>query len=146
MHHTQVYGGSFPIWVIIEYFSLGMLSYFYADLKNPDKAVIAKKLYHANYQMLESWLHCLTDLRNRCAHYSRLYYWNFASVPNMGNFPYVPDRTLYTQIYILKLMYPDRAEWKSYFYTPLTRLLKKYQDQIQLNHIGFPVDWKDKLK
>jgi len=27
-HHMNNYGGYFPIWVLIEYFSIGMLSYF----------------------------------------------------------------------------------------------------------------------
>ncbi len=31
-HHLHKYNGNFPIWVIIEYFSMGMLSYFYRDM------------------------------------------------------------------------------------------------------------------
>ena len=56
---------------------MGMLSYFYRGMKNKDKATIAQSLYGVNYQTLESWLRCMTDLRNRCAHYSRIYYWVF---------------------------------------------------------------------
>ena len=82
-HHREKYNGQFPIWVIIEYFSIGMISYFYKDMKNHDKANIAKELYGVNYQVLESWMRCLTDLRNRCAHYSRLYYWIFPALPKM---------------------------------------------------------------
>lgn len=29
----EKYGGKFPLWVIIEFFSMGMLSYFYSTLK-----------------------------------------------------------------------------------------------------------------
>ena len=36
-HHMNKYDGHFPIWVIIEYFSLGTLSYFYRGMKNNDK-------------------------------------------------------------------------------------------------------------
>ena len=106
-HHMLNYEGRFPLWVIMNYFSLGMLSHFYADLKNQDKAFLAKSMYDANYQMLSSWLHCLTDLRNRCAHYSRLYYWKFPALPNTRGFPITPDGSLFTQIYLLKKMHPD---------------------------------------
>ncbi|WP_419041775.1 Abi family protein [Holdemanella porci] len=52
----------FPIWVIIEFFSMGMLSYLYADLKSADQKMIAKKSYHTSSVCLKSWLRCLTDL------------------------------------------------------------------------------------
>lgn len=145
VHHKVTYGGKFPIWVIIDYFSLGMLSHFYTDMKNHDKAIIAKNLYSANYQMLSSWLRCLTDLRNRCAHYSRLYYWVFSAVPKMGGIPYSPDRTLYTQLYMLKLLYPDSSEWNERFCGPLEILIAEYDSQIFLTHMGFPNNWKSLL-
>jgi hypothetical protein len=31
------YGGQFPVWVITELFTFGMLSYFYGDLPTPDQ-------------------------------------------------------------------------------------------------------------
>lgn len=68
-HHKEKYNGQFPIWVIIEFFSMGMLSYLYADLKSADQKMIAKKSYHKSSVCLKSWLRCLTDLRNRCAQY-----------------------------------------------------------------------------
>ena len=33
-HHYKHYHGHFPIWVIIDFFSIGMLSYFYRGMKN----------------------------------------------------------------------------------------------------------------
>ena len=80
-HHNQKYGGKFPLWVLIEFFSMGTLSYLYADLLTPDKKQIASASFNTSADCLQSWLRCLTDLRNRCAHYSRLYYWIFSAVP-----------------------------------------------------------------
>ena len=80
-HYERKYDGLYPLWVIVEFFSLGMLSYFYSDLLRDDKKMIARALGCKSDEKLESWLRCLTDLRNRCAHYSRLYYWNFTSIP-----------------------------------------------------------------
>ena len=144
-HHVLNYDGKFPLWVIMNYFSLGMLSHFYTDMKNQDKAFLAKSIYDANYQMLSSWLHCLTYLRNRCAHYSRLFYWKFSALPIMKHFPIVADGTLFTQIYVLKTMYPDSIKWRDDFFIPLEILVKKYHDSIILEHIGFPANWKELL-
>lgn len=146
-HHNTQYGGHFPIWAIIEFFSVGMLSYFYRGMKNCDKAKIAEDIYGVNYQTLESWLRCLTDLRNRCAHYSRLYYWIFPALPKMpANEKYIPTRRLYAQIYMLKMMYPDKEKWNDEFVKPLCKLVKKYKSDISLKHLDFPYRWKSMLK
>lgn len=145
-HHKEKYGGHIPIWAIVDFFSIGMLSYFYRGLKNCDKARIAKTLYGVNYQTLESWMRCLTDLRNRCAHYSRLYYWIFPALPKMPvNEKYVPTRRLFAQIYMLKFMYPDKEKWNDEFVKPLTKLIKKYKSDISLKHLDFPYHWKSML-
>ncbi len=145
-HHMNVYGGQFPIWVIIDYFSLGMLSYFYSDMRNHDKATLAQNMYSTNYQALSSWLRCLTDLRNRCAHYSRLYDWNFSAVPRIpqGN-NFKADRSLFSQLYMLKMMYPYPNKWNEDFVKPLTKLIKKYGKSIDKSLIGFPRTWKSLL-
>ena len=68
-HHINKYAGHFPIWVIIEYFSMGMISYFYADMPNCDKATIALNLYGVNYQIMDSWLRGLSDLKDKSNNY-----------------------------------------------------------------------------
>ena len=146
-HHINKYAGHFPIWVIIEYFSMGMISYFYSDMPNPDKANIARNLYGVNYQVMESWLRCLTDLRNKCAHYSRLYYWIFPALPKMpATEKYVPTRRLFAQLYMLKLMYPNPKRWNQDVLKPLIKLVKKYKPYISMKHLDFPYRWKAMLK
>lgn len=146
-HHKKHYGSHIPIWAIIEFFSIGMLSYFYRGMKNCDKAKIAQDTYGVNYQTMESWLRCLTDLRNRCAHYSRLYYWIFPAIPKMPAMEsYIPTRRLFAQLYMLKLMYPDKEKWNDEFIKPLIKLVQKYKNDISLRHIGFPYHWKSMLK
>lgn len=146
-HHKERYGGHIPIWAIIDFFSIGMLSYFYRGMKNCDKAYIAENTYSVNYQTMESWLRCLTDLRNRCAHYSRLYYWVFPAIPKMPTKEkYIPTRRLFAQLYMIKLMYPDKEKWNNEFVKPLTKLVKKYKSDISLKHLDFPYRWKSMLK
>jgi len=146
-HHKKRYDGHFPIWVIVDYFSMGMLSYFYRGMKNPDKSALAQKLYGVNYQVLESWLRCVTDLRNRCAHYSRIYYWIFPALPKMPTGEkYIPTRRLFAQLYMLKLLYPEPNKWDEEFVRPLEKLMKKYGSYISKKHLDFPYRWKVMLK
>ena len=145
-HHVAKYDGRFPIWVIIEFFSMGMLSHFYRGFETQDKKQVAKLLYNTNYKNLESWFRCLTDLRNRCAHYSRLYYWVFPAIPKMPtDVNYVPTRRLFSQLYMLKLMYPSSSDWNQEFLKPLIKLVNKYKPYISLKHLDFPYRWKSML-
>ena len=145
-HHLQNYDGKFPLWVIIEFFSMGMLSYFYTDLKLADKKAISKSLYDTVPSCLDSWLRCITDLRNRCAHYSRLYYWKFAALPAMPKgFEIRHGRRLFDQILVLKFLYPQNEKWDTVLVTPLQALIEEYSKDIELWHIGFPENWQEYL-
>lgn len=145
-HHETKYGGHFPIWVIIEYFSTGELSYFYRGMKFKDRRAISNYLYGVDENVMISWMRCLTDLRNRCAHYSRLYYWIFPAIPK---FPHgcriAANRRLFCQIYMLKLMYPNKTKWNKNFITRLDAIVSWHTKDILLSCIGFPDDWKELL-
>ena len=144
-HHKENYDGQFPIWVIIEFFSVGMLSYFYKDMLAEDKKAIAADMDTVP-KLLESWLRCLTDLRNKCAHYSRLYYWIFPAMPAIPKNSMVhSDRTLFTQLLVLKYLYPEPDKWESRFVIPLKAMIEEYEKDISLHHIGFPVEWESLL-
>ena len=146
-HHKATYGGEFPLWVVIEFFSTGMLSYFYSDMLLADKKIIAKQLFNATPKQLDSWVRCVTDLRNRCAHYSRLYYWNFPAVPAIPHgFNYVASRKLFDQILVLKFLYNDIVRWNKRFVNDLKALIDEYSEWVDLVHIGFPIEWEKILK
>ncbi len=146
-HHREKYDGKFPIWVIIEFFSMGMLSYFYADMKTEDQKILAKEMYGASVPCLKSWLRCITDLRNRCAHYARLYYWLFPALPKIASgTEYSADHRLFTQIMVLKFLYPDPEKWNTYVMAEINELIEEYRDDISFRHIGFPKNWKDTLQ
>lgn len=146
-HHINKYNRKFPIWVATELFSLGMLSKFYSNMAIGDKKHLAKANFNTGFEHLESWLVCLTDLRNRCAHYMRLYFYNFVVFPR---FPknYRGQRTgrLFDIIYILQYLYFDKQKWNMEFLIPLEALLLEYADVINLDYIGFPLNWMKYLK
>ncbi len=142
-HHNNVYDGKFPLWVVIEFFSMGMLSYFYSDMVLEDKKYIAKECFNTTYKHLDSWLYCLTELRNMCAHYSRLYFWSFPAYAKMPkNIVINNNQYLFPQIIMLKYMYPKIYKWDSEFVIPLKLIIEEYNEYINLIHIGFPSDWE----
>ena len=77
-HPIDNYDDQFPLWVISELFTFGMLSYFYYDLTTADKKAFAG----ADYKNMIRWMRCCTDLRNICAHYGRLYFRIFSAMPS----------------------------------------------------------------
>ncbi len=65
-----------PSWKSLEQTSFGALSKLYGNLKPTVKSkdVIAKELGAVNHTYLPSWLQSIAQIRNFCAHHSRL--WN----------------------------------------------------------------------
>jgi abortive infection bacteriophage resistance protein len=141
-HHIDNYGGQFPLWVMSELFTLGMLSRFYADLQNIDQKQLAKNIFALNPKKLNSWLHCCTDLRNICAHHGRIYNRLFPATP-AGFSEFSPDdrQRLFAMLLVLKQLYPDKADWKSEVCVALAGLITEYRADINLLYIGFPPNW-----
>lgn len=154
-HHMLKYDGKFPFWAAVELFTLGNISQFYSQMTAADKKSVCIEIsnmtgYTYTYAQMESLLFCLTHLRNKCAHFSRLYYYKFGTIPK---FPaYVLQNTsvnaqnlhIYQYLYVLKLLTPVPERWTS-FITELEALIDTYSEKIERHHIGFPSDWKQEL-
>lgn len=155
-HHIKNYDGKFPLWVAIELFSIGNISKFYAQMKTDNQKLVVDNIkditgHYTDYKHLESWLRCLTDLRNKCAHFSRLYYYNFSSVPkiprNMKSNALVDLKKptkLYQYMFVLKFLYPRPEKWNNVI-TQMEALIEEYSKYISLEHIGFPENWLELL-
>ncbi len=65
-----------PAWKTVEHTSIGNLSKIYRNLSNniKSKKIIAKEFGAVNHTYLPSWLQSIAQIRNFCAHHSRL--WN----------------------------------------------------------------------
>jgi abortive infection bacteriophage resistance protein len=146
-HHIQNYNGQFPIWVIMELFTFGMLSRFYADMYTRDQKSLAKNLFGLNPKTFSSWLHCCTDLRNNCAHHDRLYYRIFPSFPaGLSELEVKNKQRIFGILLVLKELYPDISGWNKEVFQPIQSLLTEYQSDIKLEHIGFTQNWQEILK
>lgn len=145
-HHLNNYEGCFPIWVLIELFSMGELSHFFSDLLRHDKKTISADLFHSTDTNVSSWLRCLTDLRNCCAHYSRLYNYKFTAIPATPlGCTYKLNNKIFDYVIVLKLLYYDIMRWKNEFLPNLEALMEEYKGSIILMDIGFPENWIETL-
>ena len=145
-HHQENYDSQFPVWVIFELFSWGMLSHFYADLEGIDRKHLARTLFSTSEQVLVSWLRCGTDLRNVCAHYGRLYNRRLTATPATPKaLDITLDGSLFGYIIMLKLLHPDKEKWRSTIAHNICDLIGAYKEDIRLMHIGFPNSWEECL-
>jgi abortive infection bacteriophage resistance protein len=148
-HHFEKYEGVIPVWVAVEVLSFGALSKLYANLKNEDKNHIAKSYYQAPAVYLESWLKCLSYVRNICAHYGRMYNRPLTSKPRLHpkakRLGIRQDR-IFAHLYVLKQLISDRNKWNNSFIIRLQSLLAEFEHVVELDCIGFPEDWEKLLR
>ena len=57
-----------------------------------------------------------------------------------------PNRKLFSQILVLKLLYPDKKECLNKVLIELKAIVEEYENDISLRHIGFPEDWYEQLE
>lgn len=74
-----------PVWVVCELMSLGLLSRFYSNLKPISTANAIAVIYGLHANILKSWLHHLSEIRNICAHHGRLWDKRFTFRPKLPN-------------------------------------------------------------
>lgn len=144
-HHRANYDSKFPLWVVMELFSFGMLSYFYADMLQSDQRNIANVDFGLDNAVLRSWLRCCTDLRNICAHGGRLYYRKFSTTPKTPAGTSTLSNRLFDMILIIKTLYPSESKWNTEVLPSVSALINEYMGIIKLNHIGFPEKWETAL-
>lgn len=155
-HHIQNYDGKFPLWVAIELFTLGNTSQFYSQMYTSDQKAISNIISNitgirCTYEQLASCLHCLTILRNKCAHFSRIYYSRFSATPKLPKSEdkkaFIKGRKyvyLFPYIFVLKMLYPFPDSW-CIIVTALKAMIEAYSEFIDIKHIGFPDNWEKLL-
>jgi abortive infection bacteriophage resistance protein len=139
-----------PSWMTLEIINLGDLSRLYKNLKwnCGSKLTIAKHYGLKDVATLENWTQCFANIRNVCAHHSRL--WNRRHMPitllcNPSNpfpdtdniYPYKTYSYICCISYILKIINPQNT-----FTRKLRSLFEKYPLN-QENDMGFQEDWRD---
>ena len=136
--------GKVPFYAAVELFTIGMLSKFYANMKTEDKKAIAKE-FGVGYTYLESWVRSITNVRNICAHYGRLYNIKLPIKPELyKEYPTGCNYRVFGTLLTLKHLVANKSLWMA-FQTDLTALIEEYGEYIALEAIGFPENWDELL-
>lgn len=138
-----------PAWKTLELTSLGSLSKLYGNLKNSifSKDKIAEELGAVNHTYLPSWLQAIAQIRNYCAHHSRLWNKNLPGAPKILARPpfrwvnVVPADTskLYLHLCIMKYLVNIIAPQNT-FTSSLQELFQQYPN-VDPNALGMKPDW-----
>ncbi|TFB28189.1 Abi family protein [Pedobacter alluvionis] len=140
-----------PAWKSLEMTSFGSLSKLYGNLKNTIKSkdTIAEELGAVNHTYLPSWLQSIAQIRNYCAHHSRLWNKNLPGTPKI--LPRPPHRwlvdvpadtqKLYLHLCIIRYMLNIIAPENS-FALKMKELLTRYPS-VDPNALGFKVNWEN---
>ena len=148
-HHMNKYNGHFPIWVAVELFTFGNLCSLYSIMKKEDQKEISY-LYNTSPTHLTSWILSLVEVRNICAHYTRLYNLPLKQTPYLykENKIYKSTKTnkIFPVIITLKRMLIGNKPLWIDFSCDLTKLINENADVINLSFMGFPKDWKEILR
>ena len=147
-HHKQKYSGKMPLWVIVELLSFSNLSKLYNSMHQNDKNLISSAM-NTGPKALENHLHCLSVLRNKCAHAARLYYSEFNpparfNTSFLRKHPDIKKASLFAYILILLKLLP-KSEDRVNLTSELIAILNKHSNYVNLDLIGFPHNYEDIL-
>lgn len=144
IHHNEVYGGRFPIWVAVELFTFGMLASLYSIMLNADQKAVAEQ-YGTDPYHLTSWFLSLVELRNLCAHYNRIYNMPLKQTAKLyrEHQQYRCNR-LFPILLVIKRLTRNTEHWDA-FLTRLTGLIEKYP-AANLSRMAFPTNWEQLLR
>lgn len=155
LHYRNKYAPPPPIWVAKEVWDWGMLSHFFSGMKYNDKNTIAT-LYapQLSGEELASWIHAMNDVRNICAHHSRLWNRGLKVEPKLPRGPIIQELNhingvtlslnrlygvLIVMIFLLRKLHPS-TQWHTRL-RDLVRLKAPTHPIIDFRSAGFPVDW-----
>lgn len=131
-----------PLWILVETLSFGdVLNIFSWSLKTKDRKDIAR-FYGIGWEYLSSWLANLREIRNICAHYSRL--WNRKITKNVKKDKFCSffryDNHIFDSIIVTKILLNTVSPTYD-FTAEVKALVKEYQ--IDVSQMGFPENWDD---
>jgi len=140
-----------PIWASIELMTLGHLSRWLRNIKEPNVRQLIADRYNLDEKVLISFVHHLSIIRNHCAHHGRI--WNRRLTVKM-QIPGKKPRGLsamfneQTQSYLyntltMLLYLMGEITPNSFWRKNLINLLDNFP-QINLESMGFPKDWRQR--
>ena len=154
-HNLNNHEGAIPLWAAVEVMSYGTLSKTIKNLKTGANSAFSTLASYYKYptvngnlvkpskDMLTSWIHATSILRNICAHNSRIYNRSINTVPVLIQADCITPRPRYNGLYqiILSIKYlrPTDDDWHE-FERDFQALMQKYPIA-DISKLNFPADW-----
>lgn len=167
-HYIEEHG-SVPLWVLVNYLTIGNLSYLYSALKDSEKNTIAKYYsdkYEKQYRPtntlrissedMESALKIFNLVRNQCAHDERLFNSDYKNIRVSNIVNYFGVTNYNNRRLVVAILYFKAVLNKSYykkFHSELNTIFDKYKNEFQtvsfndiLDSMGIDLSELNKLK
>ncbi len=145
-HDTYSFPKYPPSWMIAEVLTFGTWSTMYGNLLSVDQKAIAKKFDINSIDVMQSWFHSLSHLRNLCAHHNRVW--------NRNIHLFIPKdtallkshmqrkNTLYVRLCVLKYL-SDQVSVCDGFRGRIRSLLDSAPVIVSENKMGFIHNWEE---
>ena len=133
-----------PCWMVFESISFGTISLAYKHLVPSEFKPICGA-FGLSHNVLVSWLHSISYVRNICAHHARL--WNRECrikpiAANAYKADLTPNDRVYAQLIVMQILLRKIAPG-NHWAQRLMDLLEEHP-AIPLRSMGFPPDWKSR--
>lgn len=138
-----------PSWMMTEIISFGTLSRMFENLQSSEEKEKICNTFNLTKKHLTSWLHCLSFIRNRCAHHARLIYNRFTITPSLPakrsrqflkEADDVDNNSLYAVLCCIQYLL-EYCNRNSNFRIELLQLLKQFPE-LNLKALGFTSSWE----
>ncbi len=143
-HHRSIYDGKMPLWVMFELMSFSNVSMLYNAMYTSSQENIAK-MVGIGCNTLANHLHCMSVLRNKCAHAARLINTRYnppakLSKKFLRDNPSVSNDSLFAYLKVIKYRLPSE-ELRIEFQNKIFRAIDDYKDVLDLSLTGFPENY-----
>lgn len=128
---------------VVDFITFGEVLEIFKNLKKIDKINISR-YYNIYWIYLYSYLHNLREVRNICAHFSRL--WNRKITKNLKRSYFIEGLTYNKKIFdsiLLCNIFIKNIDSEYRWINKILNLIEKYK--INVNIMGFPCNWRDVL-
>ncbi len=147
-HHRDKYDDKMPLWVMVELLSFSDISKLFSCMYYSEQNNIANAL-GISAATLENHLHCLSVLRNKCAHAARLYNTKFYPAARFNSqflrsHSDFKNDTLFAYVLILIKRLPETG-FKQALINDIYAIIEEYKDDITLSCIGFQKNYYELL-
>ncbi len=160
-HNIEKYGENIPVWVICQTWDFGQLSWLLQMLTPENIKLVAQNYGFSGHQHFLSWLVCFNELRNICAHHSRLWNRKFSFAPKQPTNKDLLSEKWWTPIYQQQdkrtlffracaiIHFLNFIEYKQDWVNRFESFIKNFPVDsklgITLANLGFPADWEDRI-